>query len=113
MRSVRQLLVVVLVAGPFNFLIGLTKTPAASPVPPRAIVKAFDHISNRFPHFPERICSVAVHSPEPLSALEKDFSLAVHPLEPLSAAEIVASVQLLKKLPQFNTATRIISIILK
>jgi primary-amine oxidase len=39
--------------------------------------------------------------------------LAPHPLEPLSAAEVQASVDLLKKLPQFNSTTRVISIMLK
>ena len=39
--------------------------------------------------------------------------MASHPLEPLSAAEVDAAVQLLKKLPQFNRSTRIISIALK
>src|SRR5882724_8046485 len=39
--------------------------------------------------------------------------LSLHPLEPLSAAEIEASVQLLKKLPEFNPATRVISVSLK
>lgn len=39
--------------------------------------------------------------------------MAPHPLEPLSAAEVEASVQLLKKMPEFNAATRIISVMLK
>ena len=39
--------------------------------------------------------------------------MAPHPLEPLSAAEVQASVDLLKKLPQFNSTTRVISIMLK
>jgi len=34
-------------------------------------------------------------------------------LEPLSAAEIEASAQLIKKLPEFNSAARFISIMLK
>ncbi len=56
---------------------------------------------------------MAVHSLEPLSVLEQDRSSALHPLEPLSAAEVEATVQLLKKLPQFNATTRVISIMLK
>jgi primary-amine oxidase len=39
--------------------------------------------------------------------------VSLHPLEPLSAAEIETSVELLRSLPEFNSATRIISIILK
>ena len=45
--------------------------------------------------------------------IDTDGASVWHPLEPLSAAEIEASVQLLKKLPQFNENTRIISIALK
>jgi primary-amine oxidase len=38
--------------------------------------------------------------------------MEIHPLEPLSATEIQRSVQLLKELPHFGRATRIISIML-
>jgi primary-amine oxidase len=36
-----------------------------------------------------------------------------HPLEPLTAGEVAAAVQLLKQLPEFNSTTRVISVMLK
>jgi primary-amine oxidase len=57
---------------------------------------------------------LAVHSMEPLAVDENKGPLqSLHPLEPLSAAEVETSIQLLKKLAEFNSTTRIISIMLK
>jgi primary-amine oxidase len=55
---------------------------------------------------------VAVQPMELSSAIKTPESNR-HPLEPLSAAEINSVVGLLKNLPQFNSTTRVISIILK
>jgi primary-amine oxidase len=55
------------------------------------------------------------HPLEPLSAVEARQAagaMQAHPLEPLDAAEVQQAVALLKKLPDFNATTRIISIML-
>jgi primary-amine oxidase len=50
---------------------------------------------------------------EPLVGENKAPLPSLNPLEPLSAAEVEASIQLLTKLAEFNSTTRIISIMLK